>query len=233
MMNPHAGARRLHLIAACLLGAAVLIPAPGAARAETKPPVAVEIPPALTSRHEKLKKRLTPSAAQKASAAAKVVAAQFLTADASKLQEIAKREAPGGMDIEDAVFLLMMEMAKSANEDLKAILEEAKAVHDARARLRAVADKLKSSLDKDAGAATAKKPSTARTPHIGAEYAVAPDVASLPDPKTLNDRERAALAHKIDAMLAVVDQAESMNALLLQNVTGRQTKLVAALANLK
>lgn len=132
---------------------------------------------------------------------------------------------PGG-DVEALVFLVLMETAKSAQEDQKAMMEQMKKVNEAKAALRQRTQQMKRSNAQAAGDARAKAPQ-----RIAARPALSPERAAVqprPLPKAQFDRQLRSARDNYES-LNEMGEAQSLR---LQMAMDRRSKLNSTLSNL-
>lgn len=152
-----------------------------------------------------------------------------------------------GDDIQAMVFIVMMEAAKSAREDLRAVMEDVKAVNAAKSALRDVISKIGHDIAENVGQRNGK-PSFKFTPRgIGSENGYHRMLIPHPDPKSPNGVRlvrtdmhkgpiknvcvlyaiRDELRNKLDSM----SEMGEMESLRLQMAMDRLSKFMSTLSN--
>lgn len=210
----------------------------GAAPKPIKPvPALVAVSDDATTQHTRVRKLLPAAIRQKAEVAAKAFAAKSLESmteaavtDAAR-SDAAKLLSISTGDISALAFLVLMEAAKTAHEDLRAIMESVKQVNAEREKLRAATKQLGGKV-KVAKKATApaylKKVTTAKTANLQLAYSVLPDISatvceSKDDEVCLDE-----LQQKDDALAEMSEQM----AMRMQMVMDRRSKALQSASNL-
>ena len=143
-----------------------------------------------------------------------------------------------GADIEALAFLVLMEASKSAQEDLKAIMDRVKAQNEAKAKLRAALEKVQRDLSANAGRA----PTAPCTPPACGLSAADVDTlhrlatparksaTSLKGTSNLADLRNAEKTVKSD--LDSISEMGEMESLRLQMAMDRMSKMMSTLSNI-
>jgi len=234
--------RRLRWIAS--VAAVILLTAPlGERVASAGEPTA--IPTAseeAEATHARLRGLMSASAIAKLDAGARALAPKTVTKPAKHLHEVAttwaKTTWPEG-DIEALVFLVLMEAAKSAQEDLRAIMASVKAINDAKATYREMIEKVQAEIAARGGKKKTSRskskpprPRPLKTPVLGVEYWPAPKVPDLGPLGSMSVAELdAKLAQLTDARDSLAEMGEEQQ-LRLQMYMDRRQKLFQMLSNI-
>jgi hypothetical protein len=142
-------------------------------------------------------------------------------------------------DIMAIAFIVLMEAAKSAREDLKAIMDSVKAINDAKQEYREMIAKLQAEIAARGGTPKASKkkkkpplPEPLKTP-LGLEYHPSPRVPQLRslESMTLADLE-AKLAELTDAKDSLAELGEEQQ-LRMRIYMDRRQKLMSTISNLR
>ncbi len=96
--------------------------------------------------------------------------ATMLTQNSSHLPSMANLSALGNIDVETQAFIVSMEAAKSAAEDLKSVMNEVKAINNAKAKMRELLNRINKDVASNAGQ-RGKKPSLDFSGGMGSERA--------------------------------------------------------------
>jgi hypothetical protein len=198
------------------------------------------------ARYAKLVKLLVPTAAAKIAKLAKESAPHIIAGDGGGFEPNAKQGVQttwavlGSMsaaDIEAIAFLVLMQAARSAQEDLKAIMAGVKAINDAKAKARGNLDKVKAEMaarkTTDCKAIKQSPPVLAsKTPSLGVSlYKVSP-VPSVGDPKPLTKDQLATLCGELKAVESSLSELGEEQQLKMQMVMDRMTKADQMMSNL-
>lgn len=135
---------------------------------------------------------------------------------------------PGG-DVEALVFLVLMEAAKSAQEDQKAMMEQMKQVNEAKAALRHRMQQTKRESAELAGNARNRDANAPQ--RIAARPALSPERAAVhprPLPKAQFDRQLRSARDDYES-LNEMGEAQSLR---LQMAMDRRAKLMSTLSNM-
>jgi len=124
-------------------------------------------------------------------------------------------------DVEALCFLVMMEASKSAQEDLKAIMAQVKAINDAKARQREQLQRLQDALP--AASEQPKPPASTRAPDLDALIQVLLAVYAIDV-----DRQGKMALDDLDSM-SELGETESLR---LQMAMDRMSKMMSTLSNL-
>lgn len=154
------------------------------------------------------------------------LAATDAASEATATRAVASNRALGDLgdgDVTTLAFLVMMEAAKSAREDLKAIMDHVKQINDAKAALRQPARR--------DGAATANRSAT--SPAAAAQPQALPNasrVAVQPRPMTTAEFNGRLDREKND--LDSLNEMGEMESLRLQMAMDRLARLMSTLSNI-
>jgi len=190
-----------------------------------------------TKQHARVRKLLPSATREKAEGAGKAFAAKTLETmtetavlDAAK-KDSAKLISSTSTDITALVFIVMMEAAKSAEEDLKAIMEGVKKINSEREKIRAKMKELegKSIKPKKAPApAYLKKITTAKTANLQATYHVLPDVSAV----ICESKEEALCLDELQQKEDSLGDLSEEMALRMQMYMDRRAKVLQVLSNI-
>ncbi len=184
----------------------------------------------------RVRKLLPPATRAKAEAAAKTFAARPLekmteaaVADEAR-KESAKLLVTTSSNITALAFLVLMEAAKAAREDMKAIMGEVKKLNAEREKLRESIEHLaaKTKPKKSPKPAYLKKLTTAKTPNLQLAYTVLPNVSAVICESKADDLCLDELKQKEDAL----SEMGEMESLRLQMAMDRTSKMMSTLSNL-
>jgi putative addiction module CopG family antidote len=157
----------------------------------------------------------------------------------------------GSMDNADIMalaFIVMMEAAKSAREDLKAIMAQVKAINAAKAELRELIDKVQRDVAENAGQCDVKRPLRFSAGGLGNERAYHRVALPYPDPVAKGGVRRVptnlhqgrissivllqAIQEDLKGRLDSLSEMGEMESLRLQMAMDRLSKLMSMLSNL-
>jgi len=201
-----------------LVGLIVVLGSLGANSAFAAEP---QIPEPTKALHTKLAAKLKPAVREWVTQEAAKVSADPAKSVATVQSDIGLRfsgQGLGSSDIEALAFLVMMEAAKSAQEDLKATMAEVKSVNEKKAALR-------SKEGKPTKVAANASATTPVTPPPKVNVAQARPVP--PTPKKESPAATAPATGKTDT-LGEMGETESLR---LQLAMDRQTKLLETISN--
>jgi len=151
-------------------------------------------------------------------------------------------------DIEAIAFIVLMEAAQSANEDLKAIMAEVKAMTGAKKKMRELLGKVQKDAAKNAGQSASKKSLVFGSGGIGSERDYHRVQLPYPDPaaeggvkfvETDLHRESIdsveileSISDELRGKLYSMSELSEMSSLRLQMVMDRRAKLMSTLSNM-
>ena len=139
-----------------------------------------------------------------------------------------------GQDIEALAFLVLMQAAKSAQEDLKAIMAKVKAVNEQKAKQRELLSKMQQQRTISAIQLDSFKLLQNRT--LALQQGRNPDsikfVRSSSRVKTVSKNEMDAIVTKLKNDLDSMSEMGEMESLRMQMLMDRQSKIMSTLSNL-
>ena len=152
----------------------------------------------------------------------------------NKAKEYAALGSMNGQDIEALAFLVLMQAAKSAREDLKAIMAKVKAVNEQKAKQRELLSKMQQQRTISAIQLDSFKLLQNRT--LALQQGRNPDsikiVRSSSRVKTVSKNEMDAMATKLKNDLDSMSEMGEMESLRLQMAMDRMSKMMSTLSNL-
>lgn len=192
----------------------------------------------------RLRALLSPSAREKLDAAASTFAPSTVTKSTKDVKAAANAWARatwpdvGGGDLGALEFIVLMQAAKSATEDVKAIMEAVKAINDAKAQAEERIAEIEAAIATKGGkakSATKKKkrakPAPSKT-KVGLDIWYAPKLPELASIETMSLVELDAALEKLrDSRDSLAELGEEQQ-LRADGYTARGGKLMAELSNL-
>ena len=212
-------------------------------KAAVQPATVPRIPDSLSRRYSAFHSKLQPTAAawiaQQAHGQAQKNAPDLPTLEAAIHQRFAYSRNLNDLDIEALAFLVLMDAAKSAQEDLKTMMEEMNAINHAKAQMRSLMDKINQESVSYRGQASAPcltplcrslslQASQLNTATAGLRRPVRLQVPSNPTYKQLQS-VRDDLKNQLDSM-SEMGEEESLR---LQMAMDRMSKLMQTLSNIE
>ncbi|MEO8484812.1 MAG: hypothetical protein ABI585_00600 [Betaproteobacteria bacterium] len=156
--------------------------------------------------------------------AAREGAAGTISEEAARRAAAGYRDVAGrGGDIEALAFLVLMQAAKSAHEDLKVVMDDVKRINEAKASARQVAPRPGGVVAKPHAGVSTVSP-TPRTPSPAAQATT----SAKPLPRMEFDRKLTAARNDPGAM----SEMGEMESLRLQMAMDRRSKLMSTLSNM-
>lgn len=187
-----------------------------------------------TKQHARVRKLVPAATLEKAQTAGRAFAAkraeamtENAIADAART-EAAKIVSSG--DIDSLVALVMMEAARDAREDLRALLAEMKKVNAEREKLRSAINDLAAKVEAKKAPAPAylKKITTAKTANLQIAYAVLPEVSATVCEVKVDAICLDEYRQKADALEEIGEELS----LKVQTYTERRAKLLQAISSM-
>ncbi|MGA7275455.1 MAG: type II toxin-antitoxin system ParD family antitoxin [Candidatus Udaeobacter sp.] len=162
--------------------------------------------------------------------------------------DIAVLGSIGGFDVMALAFIVMMQAVKSAQEDLRAIMESMKAINAAKAEQRTLIAKVGHDIAENAGQRDGKPPLRFAARGIGSENGYHRMPLPHPDPGSPNNVRRVptnmhrgpiknvcvlrAIQDELKNELDSMSEISEMESLRLQMAMDRVSKLMNALSNI-
>jgi hypothetical protein len=187
----------------------------------------LEFPPGAEATAERLMPRVGPRTLVWIRQEAAREAANDTASEATAVRAVNSNRALGNLsdsDVTAIVFLVMMEAAKSAREDLKAIMAGVKQIDDAKAALRQPAQRATAAASTPRIAAPPATTALQRPVASAHRAAVQP----RPMPKPVFDAQLERAKNDLDS-LSEMRETESLR---LQLAVDRQAKMMSTLSNL-
>ena len=138
-----------------------------------------------------------------------------------------------GMDIEAIAFLVLMQASKSAQEDLKAIMAQVKALHEQKAKQRELLSKMQQQKPMTAALLDSFHLLSNRT--IALQQGRNPESIKLvrsPRAKQVSKADLDAMAVKLKSDLDSMSEMGEMESLRLQMLMDQKSKMISTLSNL-
>lgn len=226
------------LFAGIVLAVVLSTGAAGAAPKPLKPiPTLAPVSAEATAQDARVGKLLPTATREKAEASGK----SFASSSLEKMTEAevlaaaranaAKLVTAKDADVTALAFIVLMQAAKSAHEDLKAIMEGVKKVNAEREAVEAAMAKLSptvKSLKKSPPPAYLKKLTSAKTPNLKLAYTVLPAGSAAICESKADDLCLDELRQKLDSL----SELSEMDMLRLQMLMDRRAKVLSTISNI-
>lgn len=152
----------------------------------------------------------------------------------NKVNSYAVLGSMGGQDIEALCFLVMMQAAKSAQEDLKAIMAKVKSINEQKAKLREFLSKMQqqrsaTTLQLDSFRLLQKRNATLKS---GGDPDTVKLVRTDLRPKPVTKAELDSMVNKLKIELDSMSEMGEMESLRLQMAMDRMSKMMSTLSNI-
>lgn len=195
------------------------------------PPVLAQMPAGAEARAAQLMQRIGPQTRNWIRQEAAREHAAGTASESAARRAVTSNPSLGGLpggDVEALVFLVLMEAAKSAQEDQKAMMEQMKQVNEAKAALR---EKTRQAKRANAELATNARRDTKAPQGMAARPAMGPQRSAAqptPLPKAQFDRQLRSAKDDYESL----SEMEESQSLRMQMAMDRRTKLMATLSDI-